>query len=129
MVNKFIHFLHGLADFNGRKIETLLTWLKGDRTITLLMDVVTLSKKPFIFGSLGHQGLMFIKVVALAMIGKDPDNSFFDGRMMRLHVLHSTCVGFLIAGFEEMIHLRLFVSLFEDLTFLTTAQADGIPAL
>ena len=82
MVNKFIHFLHGLADFNGREIEALLTRLKRDRTVALLMYVVTLSEKPFIFGSLGHQGLVLVKVVALTMIGKDPDDSFFDGRMM-----------------------------------------------
>lgn len=63
------------------------------------------------------------------MIGKNPDDSFFDTRMMRLHILHSTCIGFLIAGFEETIHLGLFVALLEDLTFLAATQADGILTL
>lgn len=42
------------------------------------MDVLTLSAKAFIFGSLGHQGLVLVKVVALTMIGEDSDYSFFD---------------------------------------------------
>lgn len=48
---------------------------------------------------------------------------------MRFHVLHSTGVGFLIAGLEEAIHLGLLVGLFEDLAFLATTQTDGVLAL
>lgn len=48
---------------------------------------------------------------------------------MRFHVLHSGGVGFLIAGFEETIHLGLLVGLLEELAFLSTAQADGVLAL
>lgn len=78
MVNKFIHFLHVFIDFYRREVEAFLTWLIGDCTVALLMDVLPLSEKPLVFDSLGHQGLMLVKVVALTMIGKDPDYSFFD---------------------------------------------------